>query len=371
MRKAVEKGAVTMGSDASSRQRNEWMSFDEALGTVDDKAVDYDDRSDSPVREGKHDFGGAGEHDDYDDYGDADTGEASRVDDGGPPVFVEGRILLVFDVNGVLIYRAGAKNTGKLRPYLDELLDVLDEHSDRFAVAVWSSMAEWNLRPLVQSVFKHRMKNLMFIWDQRWCTQKTVKTMKKPLMRKDLIWVKKSRYGEFFPENTLLIDDAPIKCTENPKGTAVHPTEWVGDPSDKELRTLAAYLDKLGNSACRSSRKYVLENAYIPGKVPEAKRPASNSAELAAKRHRAEDSAPPRAPTTPPAMRRNTVAHSGWRRIESRSSPGVYYYFNDNTKESSVEPPSPWEKIESRSSPGVFYYWNAESKKSSVEEPEV
>jgi 23S rRNA-/tRNA-specific pseudouridylate synthase len=61
----------------------------------------------------------------------------------------------------------------------------------------------------------------------------------------------------------------------------------------------------------------------------------------------------------------------GFRRMESRSQPGIFYYFNETTNETRVEPPPPWEKKESRSQPGVFYYWNSVTCETSVVKPLV
>lgn len=61
---------------------------------------------------------------------------------------------------------------------------------------------------------------------------------------------------------------------------------------------------------------------------------------------------------------------SGWIRKASRSTPGVFYYWNEATGETSVEPPPPWELKASRSQPGVMYYWNAMTGQTSPDKPE-
>jgi len=81
------------------------------------------------------------------------------------------------------------------------------------------------------------------------------------------------------------------------------------------------------------------------------------------------------APSTPPKalafMQGQVQRPPSFRRMESRSQPGVYYYFNEATNETRVEPPPPWEKKESRSQAGVFYYWNTVTCETSVVKPEV
>eukprot|EP00930_Biecheleria_cincta_P013144 TRINITY_DN11875_c0_g1_i2.p1 TRINITY_DN11875_c0_g1~~TRINITY_DN11875_c0_g1_i2.p1 ORF type:complete len:778 (+),score=122.43 TRINITY_DN11875_c0_g1_i2:143-2476(+) len=77
-------------------------------------------------------------------------------------------------------------------------------------------------------------------------------------------------------------------------------------------------------------------------------------------------------PQTPPDLPDvPDVPKSGWKRMESRSQPGVFYYFNESTGQTSVEPPPPWEVKASRSAPGVFYYWNSSTGQTSVEKPQV
>lgn len=62
---------------------------------------------------------------------------------------------------------------------------------------------------------------------------------------------------------------------------------------------------------------------------------------------------------------------SGWKRMESRSQPGIYYYWNQATNETQADPPPPWEKRESRSQPGLFYYWNPLTNTTDHKKPEV
>jgi len=79
-----------------------------------------------------------------------------------------------------------------------------------------------------------------------------------------------------------------------------------------------------------------------------------------------------RLPTTPPTAA--APAHAGmakWKRMESRSQRGIFYYFNEATGETRVEPPPPWEKRQSRSQAGVFYYWNSHTNVTSVTKPEI
>lgn len=65
-----------------------------------------------------------------------------------------------------------------------------------------------------------------------------------------------------------------------------------------------------------------------------------------------------------------------WKRLESASNPGKYYYFNPITGESRTdkplgyeERPPVWKRMESSSNRGSFYYFNTETGESRVERP--
>jgi len=175
------------------------------------------------------------------------------------------KILVILDVNGVLLLRNGTKKQNvKLRAHLDVLLSTLDKLKDRVIVGVWSSMMEKNLYPALHgSLGQERTDSLAFVFDQVWCTQTRIKGMKKPLLRKDLVWLKQTWFAGFMPNRVLLIDDDPIKCTQNPPGTAIHPSSFTGQRDD-ELLALSAYLEDLANSGCASVPEYILANPYIP-----------------------------------------------------------------------------------------------------------
>merc|ERR1711957_629409 len=66
----------------------------------------------------------------------------------------------------------------------------------------------------------------------------------------------------------------------------------------------------------------------------------------------------------------------GWKRVESKSNPGKFYYFNAASGESTeskppgyLEPRVTWERKESKSAPGEFYYYNRETGASQVDRP--
>lgn len=83
---------------------------------------------------------------------------------------------------------------------------------------------------------------------------------------------------------------------------------------------------------------------------------------------------PPQQAMAPQAMAPQAMAPAvttGWKRRESRSSPGVYYYWHEATGQTSAEPPAPWMLRESRSQPGVCYYWNTVTGQTSPDKPEI
>ena len=60
---------------------------------------------------------------------------------------------------------------------------------------------------------------------------------------------------------------------------------------------------------------------------------------------------------------------TGWVRVESRSYPGVFYYWHEKNGETSAEPPKPWILRESLTMRGHFYYWNPQTGETSVGKP--
>lgn len=346
-------------------------------------------------------------------------------------------ILVILDMNGVLLLRD--KNTGwtgTMRPHLETLLHTLFEDlKGQVQVAVWSSMMEKNLQPLVYDAFGDYAKSLTFIWDQTCCTQRWVQGMRKPLLRKDLVWLTESHWKRNVPDRVVLIDDDPIKCTENPKGTAIHPSTWaaVEDQGDDELLRLAAYLKELVASGSSSVRDFVNSTAFeeftLPGAngastAPSAKRrrkdcsswsedeeeaestpsfevgeevdaywPDDGSWLLAKVREVSEDGSltviwkedgsesdvPPsyarrrlQQQEKKPALAPAKKKQLEWQRMESRRAKGVFYYYNSATGESSSDPPKPWQAHQAPGQlPGVFYYYNPVTGKESWVKPDL
>lgn len=180
-------------------------------------------------------------------------------------------ILIILDMNGVLLKRS-KRSSATRRPHLQKLLETLFEDLALIVqVAVWSSMMKHNLDRIVVETFGEYVGKLAFVWDQTRCTKKWVPGMRKPLLRKDLMWVAMSEnpWADHMPDRVVLIDDDPIKCTENPEGTALHPSTWAGSGEGKddiELLRLAAYLKELAATTAdnqnRSVRDYIKSHPF-------------------------------------------------------------------------------------------------------------
>mmetsp|Transcript_40014 Transcript_40014/g.89727 ORF Transcript_40014/g.89727 Transcript_40014/m.89727 type:complete len:284 (-) Transcript_40014:107-958(-) len=198
--------------------------------------------------------------------------------------------LVILDMNGLLIKRnQNNKKAAQMRPHLDEFLERLWSLEQRGAkFAVWSSMMERNLWPLVEEVFGERSSDLAFVWDQSWCTESWRRDMVKPLLSKELIKLAETEWGEYLPDRVLLIDDDEIKCRSNEECTAIHPTTFEGfeegwESDDLELLYLASYLENLCASG-RSVQEFVCNTPYgssldDAGIEPPAKRRATYRSE--------------------------------------------------------------------------------------------
>lgn len=142
-----------------------------------------------------------------------------------------GRLLVIFDLNGVLVDRVYQKGrledadarVGRfwlyVRPGFRELRDWLQRAE--VDVAIWSSMTEPNVRAIAEYLFADAVP-LRFLWNQSHCdaepdpnAQPKPDGYVKPLFVKDLrhVW---DAFPQYHADNTLLIDDTPEKSKRNP-----------------------------------------------------------------------------------------------------------------------------------------------------------
>lgn len=311
-------------------------------------------------------------------------------------------ILIVFDMNGVLISRAGErKKDVQLRNHLDTLLDTLWRLYPQVNVAVWSSMMSHNLIPLVQQAFGPRAADLAFVWDQQFCTSLYVKTMTKKLLRKDLKWLKGSPWSQYSPDHVLLIDDDPKKCGANPPGTSLHPATFAGEDDD-DLLVISGYIEAMVKSDCRTVPEFVLANPYKNfgrdaaeqdfegdpdfetvevyqaeeqawtagrfveeladgrirvqiGEVDTKVVPAEHVRDLGSKETAAKVFAPPK------------DRPDDYEDVEVEEEPPTQKLMVAQSKPKPL--PHPWQQRESRSQKGAFYYYNPHTGESTLKKP--
>jgi len=334
-------------------------------------------------------------------------------------------VLVILDMNGVLVHRSkGNPQAGESRPHLESFLYALfEELRGEVIVGVWSSMMEHNLWPLVQQAFGHYTRRLCFVYDQSWCTQRRVPGMHKPLLRKDLWWLQQTAYHRHVPYRVLLIDDDPIKCTENEPGSAVHPCSFEGtanmEEEDVELLRLAEYIRTLVNSGCSKVPEYVLANPFedfqlpteggeaeadLQEEVQEVEGPEAHDGVY-------EDGEADEEPEKPPPAKRartsqqedaellepGAAVEAFWPEDESwlsaqvveclAGSDQVVIVWQEDGSESEVsreylrraEAPQrrrkapasegPWQRMESRGKPGKYYYYNSDDGDVKVQPP--
>ena len=151
---------------------------------------------------------------------------------------------------------------------MEALWQAFANSGGRLVPAVWSSMAQRNLRPLaLRAVGDLWAGQLAFCWGQECCTPQRRQRGERPFFRKDLGKLDGTPWGAYLPDSVLLVDDDPLKSSANDAGTAVHPVSFrgVGGPGagqdDRELLKLAGYLRALG-SRVGGVRDFVRSKPY-------------------------------------------------------------------------------------------------------------
>lgn len=106
------------------------------------------------------------------------------------------RKLLIFDINKVLLYRQAKTSYFKIRPYAHEFIAGM---SERFTLAVWTSMTKKCAKPILAELFPRGGVPLLFNWYQNMCITIPGETVEeKPLFLKDLkcVWEQHRLYNE-------------------------------------------------------------------------------------------------------------------------------------------------------------------------------
>ncbi|KAJ7976044.1 NLI interacting factor-like phosphatase [Quillaja saponaria] len=152
------------------------------------------------------------------------------------------------------------------RPFSEEFMKFCFE---RFEVGIWSSAMEHNIDGVLNSAMGELNSKLLFVWDQRECTDSGYKSLErkvKPLFFKELkkVWENFRRGGPFSAANTLLIDDKPYKALLNPAHTAVFPESYNAVDNDDDALDpkggLAIYLKGLADAD--DVQTYVKEHPF-------------------------------------------------------------------------------------------------------------
>ncbi|XP_062003903.1 uncharacterized protein LOC133721340 isoform X1 [Rosa rugosa] len=154
--------------------------------------------------------------------------------------------LLVFDLNGLLVYRVFCFNKsgiprdrtpdGKCGNHLVFKRAFAEEFMlfclERFEVGIWTSALEKNVDGVLDCVMEKLRSRLIFVWDQHQCTDsgfKSLETKMKPLFFKELKRVWDHFEGKFSASDTLLIDDQPYKALLNPPYTGIFLDPYIPD----------------------------------------------------------------------------------------------------------------------------------------------
>ncbi|XP_028093562.1 uncharacterized protein LOC114293645 isoform X1 [Camellia sinensis] len=153
------------------------------------------------------------------------------------------------------------------RPYCSEFLEFCFE---RFEVGIWSSAKDWNIDGVLTTIKSGLKSKLLFVWDQKQCTDSGVMSLEKknkPIFLKEMkkLWEDRTLpwpCGQYSSSNTLLIDDDPCKALLNPHNTAIFPDSYkVENGNDTVLGPKGELLEFLdGLSDVDDVQSYVKEN---------------------------------------------------------------------------------------------------------------
>ena len=172
-------------------------------------------------------------------------------------VELSGRILVILDLNGTLLYRPSRNNTKMIaRPFLAPFLRYLFSN---FAVMVWSSARPQNVAALVDQALEDDLKkSLVAQWARGHFNLKPEHYNANVQVYKnlDLVWSKDEIQkqhpdyetgGRFGQHNTVLIDDTILKASAQPHNL-LQISEFSATKQqmqEDKLRDVAGYLDVL------------------------------------------------------------------------------------------------------------------------------
>ncbi|PNX77345.1 NLI interacting factor-like phosphatase, partial [Trifolium pratense] len=192
--------------------------------------------------------------------------------------------LLIMNLNGFLIRRVYYLDTRAIpefrkaddkygafflykREFSEEFMKFCLE---RFEVGIWSSAQKYNIYGALRCAIGESMyKKLLFVWDQKKCTDsgfKCKENQEKPLFFKEVkqVWDQVKRRGPYSSFNSLMIGDKPYVSFLNPENTAIFTKSY--DPEDSEDRELdpngelCNYLR--GVAVAEDVQSYVMDNPF-------------------------------------------------------------------------------------------------------------
>eukprot|EP00004_Rigifila_ramosa_P009099 TRINITY_DN20568_c0_g1_i1.p1 TRINITY_DN20568_c0_g1~~TRINITY_DN20568_c0_g1_i1.p1 ORF type:complete len:282 (-),score=29.84 TRINITY_DN20568_c0_g1_i1:21-866(-) len=153
-----------------------------------------------------------------------------------------------------------------MRQGLPEFLDFLFSN---FVVAIWThAHAVWAEAIMTHALPQHRDK-LVFVYS---ATDATASEISSELKLKSLSKVFSNpefRARGFRPESTIIIEDSPENCIENPHN-AVYVPEWAGSRADDVLHGLRLYLHRLNTGSSNAvdvNKRTWLREAVSRGEV--------------------------------------------------------------------------------------------------------
>ena len=180
---------------------------------------------------------------------------------------------MVLDLNGVLVHRegyiAGRERSIYLRPSCTAFLDWL---SSRAVLSFWSSIADQNIRRVVDVVLQFTSLNRedVQVLSQRHCTLTSyvdASNPEKPVFLKNLeVYAK--MLGLETVKDVLLVDDGPQKNLLNDVHSAIHPPTWSGDDDNRFITAqLQPWLEGLFRSSVPIT-EYVKRVLLLGGQLP-------------------------------------------------------------------------------------------------------
>lgn len=175
------------------------------------------------------------------------------------------RPLLVLDLDETLVHATEtplpiAPHHHEVGPYFlyfrPELVSFLDQVSNAYRLAVWTSSSPSYARKVCTLIFNNP-DSLEFLWASDRCTPMRDFERDTWFNAKQLRKLRRRRYDL---DRVLVVDDSPEKHTRN-YGNLVQVEPFMGDPADDELVHLGHYLSQL---ATETNFRRIEKRAWRP-----------------------------------------------------------------------------------------------------------